>query len=205
MNLSDFKLLYTRSEDRLLLVVDTRGRGKLRCWLTRHFTRQWLSDLQCYQNQAYLELEQLPYSGAASPDTAAANDIGAASPDTAAANDIGAATPRQKASGKGNEFWKPAEMLGEDLSDLPVAETAHFEECGKNLSSLINFTDDSQVTLTLPHEAWREVARVIRKADRLADWGLCTDPSGSPLHNDRQSPNFSSSSFQVTPKSRRLH
>ena len=61
MNLSDFKLLYTRSEDRLLLMVDTRGRGKLRCWLTRHFTRQWLADLQLYQHQAYLE--QLTSSG----------------------------------------------------------------------------------------------------------------------------------------------
>ena len=96
-------------------------------------------------------------------------------------------------------------MQGEDLSDLPVAETAHFEACGTGLSSLINFTDDSQVTLTLPHGAWREVARVIRKADRLADWGLCSDPSRSPLHNDNLSSNFTSSSFQVTPKSRRLH
>jgi hypothetical protein len=195
MKLNDFKLMYTRSEDRLLLLVDAQGQGTLRCWLTRNFTREWLHDMQRFQHQSFLQGS--PLAAAAPQQTSPITGFA----DTGSAADMDEDTPQ--AASRTHTDVRPRQLVsGAELSDLAVAVSARFEASGPHISSIIEFTDSSEVTLSLSAEVWLEVAKIIHKADLIANWGLCGGAE-SPSDDDRTT--FPASSHAGRVQTKRLH
>lgn len=195
MKLNDFKLMYTRSEDRLLLVMDAHEHGTLRFWLTRNFTREWLRGIERLRQPCFLQ--GLPMAPVAPRPSS--NSAGNAGTEPVAKGDghDHAAFDAHRETITRKVVW------GHELSDLAVAVAARFEVSQAHISSIIAFTNDSEVTLSLSEEVWEEVARIIHKADLIANWGLGSEAPPPVQANDNA--RYPASPYETLLQTKRLH
>lgn len=194
MELSNFKILFSHTEDRLILSFDMGPEHTIRCWLTRVFTRDWLSVMLKLQHQVVLN-KLVPNGRTQRSQEACATPL------------------------SGQRTVEPGGTLGDDdaanvsysqvnaqeLNGVPVAVGHSFQAQGDAVFCQIAFASGDGISLTLSQASWREIARVIRQADRIAQWDLHSLMWAEALDDAVAEPTESLGRLPAVSRSRHLH
>lgn len=194
MDLSNFKILFARTEDRLILSLDMGPEHTVRCWLTRAFTRDWLSAMVKLQHQVFLN--KLVPDGRSQRSQAA---------NAAPLPGQHMVEPGPPPGDDDAANVSSSQMNVQELAGVPVAIGHSFQAQGDAVVCQIDFASGEGIALTLSHASWREIARVICQADRMAQWDLQSLMRIQALDDALAEPTESLGRLLTVSRSRHLH